>query len=136
MPRTTGSVKITLRDRFASGIVTKPVSQARLLIAADPFFDTRRDQIVKLAAAATVPAIYHLREYAVAGGLISYGVSLPDVYRQMGNYTGRILQGKRPADLPIIRPTRFELVVNLKAAEALGLTVPQSILAGADEVIE
>jgi ABC-type uncharacterized transport system substrate-binding protein len=107
-----------------------------MLVAADPFFDTRRDQIIAFAAQQKLPAIYHFREFAVAGGLMSYGVSLSEAYRGVGIYAAKILKGAKPAGLPVMQSVRFQFVINLKTAKALGLQIPPTLLATADEVIE
>jgi putative ABC transport system substrate-binding protein len=107
-----------------------------MLVAASAYFDTTRERIIAFAAKSKIPAIYHLREYAVAGGLISYGPRITDAYHQAGVYVGRILRGAKPADLPVLQASRFELVINMKTANALGLAVPNSMQLLADEVIE
>jgi len=132
---------VTLRANSESGIEAAFVALAEqrlgaLLVASDPFFYSQRDQLVELAARYAVPATFGFREFAMAGGLMSYGTSVAEAFRQTGIYTGKILSGKKPADLPIVQPTKFELVINLKTAKALGLKVPLALQVAADEVLE
>ena len=132
---------VVLNARTASDIDMAFASLVRrraraLVVGAGAFLLSRRDQIIALAARHAIPAIYGFREYPVDGGLISYGNDIPDAFRRAGVYTGRILKGDKPSDLPVERTTKYELVINLKTAKALGLTVPPALLARADEVIE
>ena len=107
-----------------------------LIVSTDPYLFGRRNQIIALAARYSLPTIYDRREFAAAGGLITYGTHLADAYRQIGVYAGRILKGEKPADLPMVQPTKFELVINLSIAKALRLQMPDKLLALADEVME
>jgi putative tryptophan/tyrosine transport system substrate-binding protein len=121
-------------DSAFSLLVQKRV--AGLVVENDPFFDSRRERLIQLTAERSMPAIYHIREYPVAGGLMSYGANLVDAYNQMGVQVGRILKGANIADLPVVRPTKFELALNLNTAKKLGLTIPPTLLAIVDELID
>ncbi len=122
-----------IEDAFASLV---PLHAEALVVSADPFLSNEREQIVALASRHAIPVIYAWREFAAAGGLLSFGASLPAAFRLMGIYAGKILKGANPAEMPVQQPTTFELVINLKTARALGLDIPQQLLAEADEVIE
>jgi putative ABC transport system substrate-binding protein len=132
------ALKASAEGEFEAAFATMTQQKVEaLLVASDAVFFNQRNRLAALATQHRIPAIYAYREYAAAGGLMSYGgISLPEVYRQLGVYTGRILKGAKPTELPIIQSAKFELVINLKTAKALGLTIPPSLLATADEVIE
>jgi putative ABC transport system substrate-binding protein len=133
IPVLNASTEHDLDEAFAS---LGKLGASGLVVPAEPFFDSQRERIVSLAVQHAVPMISSLREYVVAGGLMSYGPSLPDSYRRAGIYVGRVLKGEKPADLPVMQPTKFDLVINAKTAKTLGLKLPDNVLALADEVIE
>jgi putative ABC transport system substrate-binding protein len=133
IPVVNASTEHDLDEVFAS---LRKLDAGGLVVPAEPFFDSQRERIVSLAAQHVVPMTSNLREYVVAGGLMSYGPSLPDSYRRAGIYVGRVLKGEKPADLPVMQPTKFDLVINAKTAKTLGLQLPDRMLALADEVIE
>jgi len=124
------------REFDAAFAAFREMKVAALVVGTDPVFGTNRDQLVGLAASYKIPVIYGLRDYPAAGGLMSYGGSRADTWERAGGYVARILRGEKPAELPVMQPTKFELVINLKTAKALGITVPPTLLARADEVIE
>jgi len=130
-------LKATKEDDIDAAFVTldrqKPIA---LMVIAEPFFITRREKLVTLAARHSIPTIYGIREFAASGGLMSYGIDVAEQYRQIGIFAGKILKGAKPAELPVLEPTKFEFVINLKTAKGLGLVIPPGLLAIADEVIE
>jgi len=126
----------SIADIDAAFVSMRDKQIGALLVGADSFFNSRRDQFVALSARHSIPAIYELREFAVAGGLLSYGTNLADAYRQMGRYAGRILRGEKASDLPFVQSAKFELVINATTAKALGVRLPSGLLSIADEVIE
>jgi putative ABC transport system substrate-binding protein len=130
-------VNASSEDDLDAAIASIVGAAARgLVVASDPFFLSRRDRLVSAVARRAIPAIYQFREFAAAGGLVSYGANLADGYRLVGVYAGRIIRGEKPADLPVVQPSKFELVINLTTAKALRLEVPPMLIARADEVIE
>jgi len=130
-------VSASSESQFEPAFTTAVEQRAdALMVFADPFFNSRRDQLATLAAHYKIPAIYEVREYALAGGLMSYGASIVELYREVAHYAGRILKGAKPSDLPIMQPTKFDFVINQKAARGLALEVPDRLLALADEVVE
>jgi putative tryptophan/tyrosine transport system substrate-binding protein len=133
--RTTG-IYSQQRHGNRNGILVASRRIGTLLVSEDTYFDGECDRLVSLAARYSVPTVYQLREFATIGGLMSYGASIRDAYQQAGAYVAKILNGDKPADLPVLLPTRLQLVINLKTAAALGLTVPTPLLASADEIIE
>jgi putative tryptophan/tyrosine transport system substrate-binding protein len=133
IPVLNASTEHDLDEAFAS---LGKLDAGGLVVPAEPFFESQRERIVSLAARHAVPMISNLREYVVAGGLMSYGPSLPDSYRRAGIYVGRVLKGEKPADLPVMQPTKFEFVINLKTAKVLGIKFSDNLLSLADELIE